>query len=128
MTAGIGTKKGSAIEWQRVLRILPLSGRMRKGLRMKTTPQTKVNLVDLGFMDARVKLIEVAAFLDRMERHGQEDDFRVAALKNVIDCLKEGGANRAERVLLGLSDPSEEPIEKAPGKGASGAWPGEVSA
>jgi hypothetical protein len=32
---------------------------------------------------------------------------------------------RAERVLLALSDPTVEPVAKAPGKGAVGAWPGE---
>jgi hypothetical protein len=32
--------------------------------------------------------------------------------------------NKAKRVLLSLSDPTTEPIAKAPGKGASGAWPG----
>jgi hypothetical protein len=31
---------------------------------------------------------------------------------------------RARDVLLSLSDPTQEPIEKAPGKGAIGAWSG----
>ena len=39
------------------------------------------DLVELGFMDARIKMIDIAAFLDRVQRHGQEDDYRVRALK-----------------------------------------------
>jgi hypothetical protein len=31
---------------------------------------------------------------------------------------------RAKSVLMSLSDPTVEPIAKAPGKGAVGAWPG----
>jgi hypothetical protein len=34
------------------------------------------------------------------------------------------GPDRAKNVLLALSDPTTEPIAKAPGKGAVGAWPG----
>ena len=43
----------------------------------------ETNLIDHGFMDARIKLIDVAAFLDRVERHGQTDDYRYHALKAV---------------------------------------------
>ena len=43
--------------------------------------EKKNNLVELGFMDARIKLIDIAAFLDRIDRHEQSDDYRVSALK-----------------------------------------------
>ena len=36
----------------------------------------EVNLVDHGFMDTRIKAIDIAAFLDRVHRAGQQDDYR----------------------------------------------------
>lgn len=82
----------------------------------------KVNLVDLDFMDARARLLDLAAFLDRIERAGQEDDYRIDALKKAIPLLESAGPDRAEAILLSLSDPSEEPIAEAHTKGAAGAW------
>ena len=38
--------------------------------------------------------------------------------------LLDGEGDRAKRVLDLLSDPSTEPIDKAPMKGATGAWSG----
>lgn len=84
-------------------------------------PPAAVNLVDLGFMDARSKLIDLAAFLDRVQRAGQEDDFRVQALKEAISLLSLDKPTRAREVLLSFSDPSEEPIAKATMQGAIGA-------
>ncbi len=88
------------------------------------TPPRNVNLVDLGFMDARSKLIDLAAFLDRIQRAGQESDFRVQALKSAITLLSLEQPVRAKEVLLSFSDPSQEPIEKATTQGATGAFPG----
>jgi len=88
------------------------------------TPPSTVNLVDLGFMDARSKLIDLAAFLDRVQRADQTDDFRVQALKNAISMLSLDQPNRTKEVLLSFSDPSSEPIEKATMQGAIGAYRG----
>ena len=81
----------------------------------------KVNLVDLDFMDARARLLDLAAFLDRVDRAGQDGDYRVAALKDAVSLLETSGSDRAEAILLSLSDPSKEPIEAAHTKGAAGA-------
>jgi hypothetical protein len=86
------------------------------------TPPTQVNLVDLGFMDSRSKLIDLAAFLDRVQRAGQEGDFRVQALKNAIALLSKNEPQRAKEVLLSFSDPSTEPVAKATMQGAIGAF------
>ena len=86
------------------------------------TPPKTVNLVDLGFMDSRSKLIDLAAFLDRVQRAGQEGDFRVQALKNAIQLLSLDEPKRAQEVLLSFSDPSTAPIEKATMQGAIGAF------
>ena len=78
-------------------------------------------LVDLGFMDARIKLIDVAAFLDRVQRHGKEDDYRVRALREALAELGSEEPGRARRILESLSDPSEEPVAAATIQGAFGA-------
>ena len=91
----------------------------------KWEPPQTVNLVDLGFMDARSKLIDLAAFLDRVERAGQQGDFRVQALRRAINCLETDKPGRAREVLLSFSDPSTEPIPQALTQGAVGAWKGE---
>jgi hypothetical protein len=85
---------------------------------------TRQNLLDLYFMDARSKLIDIAAFLDRVDRGEGEPDFRLAAFRKALAELQLGEPVRAKAVLMSLSDPTTEPIPKAPGKGAIGAWPG----
>ena len=88
---------------------------------------TRQQVLDLYFMDARSKLIDIAAFLDRVDRAEGEPDFRLAAFHKALEALHRGEPDRAKAVLNSLSDPTTEPIEKAHGKGAVGAWPGEVS-
>jgi hypothetical protein len=89
---------------------------------------TRQQLLDLYFMDARSKLIDLAAFLDRLDRGEGDADFRLAAFRQALGELAKGEPARAKNVLLALSDPTTEPIAKAPGKGAVGAWPGEEKA
>ncbi len=86
---------------------------------------TRQQLLDLYFMDARSKLIDIAAFLDRVDRGEGEPDFRLAAFRRALGELEKGKPARARAVLMSLSDPTTDPIAKAPGKGAVGAWPGE---
>lgn len=86
---------------------------------------TRQQVLDVYFMDARCKLIELAAFLDRVDRGSGDADFRLGAFREAMKHLADGEPRRAEAVLLALSDPTAEPIAKAPGKGAVGAWPGE---
>ncbi|MDP6859523.1 MAG: hypothetical protein QF426_06850 [Verrucomicrobiales bacterium] len=83
--------------------------------------EKKTNLVDLGFMDARIKLIDIAAFLDRIDRHEQSDDYRVAALKEALPELLSAEPGRAARVLNLLSDQSAEPVSESKIQGAFGA-------
>ena len=85
---------------------------------------TRQEVLDLYFMDARSKVIDLAAFLDRVDRASGEADFRLAALKEALTALDQRDATRAKTVLLKLSDPTVDPIERAPGKGACGAWAG----
>lgn len=85
---------------------------------------TRNELLDLYFMDARAKVIDIAAFLDRVDRGAGEADFRLEALREALKELGTAQPDRAKRVLLSLSDPTTGPIEKSPGKGAVGAWAG----
>ena len=87
-------------------------------------PMTRQQVLDLYFMENRAKLIDLAAFLDRVDRVSGNADFRLAAFKEAMKHLSNGNPERAKNVLLSLSDPTKEPIDKAPGKGAVGAWPG----
>lgn len=78
-------------------------------------------LVDLQFIDARARVIDVASFLDRMDRHGQSGDYRVEALKKALLEVLKDEQGRARRVLELLSDHSPEPIPAATIQGAFGA-------
>jgi hypothetical protein len=83
---------------------------------------TRLALLDLYFMDARSKLLDLAAFFDRVDRGSGEADFRLAALREALQALDRPTPDRARAVLLAFSDPTSEPIAAAPGKGATGAY------
>ncbi len=89
---------------------------------------TRQQVLDLYFLDARHRMIELAAFLDRVDRASGEADFRLHAFREALRCLESDQPGRARRVLLALSDPTAQPIPKALGKAACGAWPGEPGA
>jgi hypothetical protein len=85
---------------------------------------TRQQVLDLYFLDARHKLIELAAFLDRVERAGGGDDFRLRAFRAALKEAAGTKKQKAKRVLLAFSDPTIRSVAKAAGKGACGAWPG----
>ena len=85
---------------------------------------TRQQVLDQYFVDARHKLIDLAAFLDRVERGEGEPDFRLAGFMEALKQLGAGNAQRARQVLLSLSDPTTEPIPAATTKAACGAWLG----
>jgi len=81
----------------------------------------KQQVLDIYFLDARHKLIELAAFLDRVERADGKDDFRLKAFQSALGELTGKKTEKAKNVLLAFSDLTSEPIAKAEGKGAVGA-------
>jgi hypothetical protein len=83
---------------------------------------TRQQILDLYFMDARCKLIDIAAFLDRVERAQGEADFRFEEFRKALQHLHDRTPERAKEVLLALSDPTNEPIPAATTKAACGAW------
>lgn len=83
-------------------------------------------VIDRYFLEHRAKVLDIAAFLDRVDRcESKGEDFRMVAIRTCIQELLSNDTGRAERILLLLSDQTNEPIEKAGMKGAMGAQPPE---
>ncbi len=82
---------------------------------------SKNDLLDLQFIEARHKLIDLAAFLDRIDRHPGESDFRLEAMKNALPILLTDRPDRARAVLEAFSDHSTQLPQTAPFQGATGA-------
>ena len=96
--------------------------------RQEGCPLSAREVVDTYFMEHRARLIDIAAFLDRVDRVAaggpEADDFRLVALRQALEIVGGTKPERVRRVLELLSDPTTEPIPKAGTKGASGAYPG----
>ena len=92
------------------------------------SPKTGRQLVDEYFIENRTRLLEIAAFLDRLDRAEPgmaERDFRARAFREALDVLVDESATdatRVERVQMILSDPTTEPLEKLDQKSARGAY------
>jgi len=87
---------------------------------------TSQEVIDRYFLEHRAKLIDIAAFLDRIDRANDmrtaEGNYRTAALFKALDVLCDGRTNRAGRILTIFSDASTELAQSAEGaKGATGA-------
>jgi hypothetical protein len=63
------------------------------------TPLPAATALDLFFLDARARVLDLAAILDRIDRGaGPRDDPRLAKLRRAVALLQEGGPGRAEQV------------------------------
>ena len=87
---------------------------------------TSQEVIDRYFLEHRAKLIDIAAFLDRIDRANDrrtaEGDYRIAALFKALDVLCDGRPDRAGRILTIFSDASTELLQSAEGiKSAGGA-------
>lgn len=90
----------------------------------QTSPQTRQQVIDAYFMEHRAKLIDIAAYLDRIDRGQGEKvvDFRDQAFRRAIAILLDGETHRARRILELFSDYSTDMPQSAEGmKGAAGA-------
>ncbi len=83
---------------------------------------SKKDLLDLQFIDVRHKLIDIAAFLDRIDRHPGGQDHRYEALKNALPILLTDRPDRASAVLEFFSDHTTALPQSASFQGASGAY------
>jgi hypothetical protein len=65
------------------------------------------DVLDRYFLEARAKLLDVAAILDRLDRGGPSDDPRLQKLLQALTILQEKStaADRAEKLQLLFSRP-----------------------
>ena len=82
---------------------------------------SKKELLNLQFIDARARVIDLAAFLDRLERHEGGGDIRLEYFAKALQVLQENRPGRAKAVLEVFSDMTPEISETAPFQGATGA-------
>ncbi len=63
------------------------------------TPLPASRALDQFFLEARARLLDVAAFLDRVDRgDGTANDPRMARIHRAIEALQEPEAGRAARI------------------------------
>ena len=85
-------------------------------------------LLDLYFIEYRSRLLDLAAFFDRIDRYdGTEQaqaDYRYKSLLEMLELIS-CGQNRVKNILVCLSDPTLAAIADGKAKAkASGAWRG----
>jgi hypothetical protein len=83
--------------------------------------RSKKEVLDADFAAARAGVLDVAAFLDRVDRGEGEADFRYQALLEVLPLLSVPGPGRARAVLEALSCRDAAIAETAASKAACGA-------
>src|SRR5947208_12852527 len=91
-----------------------------------TCPLTTSQIVDEYFIENRTRLLELAAFLERIDRSADgvdaRADFRVAAFHQALRVVASNVPDKMDQIQLIFSDPTIEPREKLDTKSASGAW------
>ena len=88
------------------------------------SPLTPRELVDEYFIENRTRLLEIAAFLDRLDRSDPAyaaRDFRMKAFTEALASIA-GGGERLDRLQLLFSDPTLEPLGALDRKSAFGAY------
>ena len=88
------------------------------------SPLTPREVVDEYFIENRTRLLEIAAFLDRLDRTDPSyaaADFRMQAFNEALAAVSQG-KGRLERIQLLLSDPTTEPLGALDRKSAFGAY------
>jgi hypothetical protein len=87
------------------------------------SPLSAKELVDEYFIENRTRLLEIAAFLDRLERADAKyaaQDFRMTAFSDALAMLTQ--PDRLDRIQMLLSDPTAEPLGALDRKSAIGAY------
>jgi hypothetical protein len=87
-------------------------------------PLTGPQVVDEYFIENRTRLLEIAAFLDRLDRVDPDcavQDFRMQVFRDAVDALGTPG-DRLNRIQMLLSDPTTEPLDRLDRKSALGAF------
>ncbi len=89
------------------------------------SPLSAKELADEYFIENRNRLLEIAAFLDRLDRVDPERrlrDFRLRALADALAVLAGRSPNYVMQIQMLLSDPTSDPIPALDRKSAQGAY------
>jgi hypothetical protein len=91
-----------------------------------TCPLKASQIIDEYFIENRTRLLELAAFLERLDRSADgadaRADFRMAAFHEALRILASNAPDKMDQIQLIFSDPTVEPKEKLDAKSANGAW------
>jgi hypothetical protein len=90
-----------------------------------TCPLTQQQLIAEYFLEIRAKILDIAAFLDRVDRsveHNAEDDFRIVTMRQALQTLCAGDQGRVYDIQMIFSDPTIEPLLQLDRKSALGAF------
>ncbi len=74
---------------------------------MTLTPLPAAQALDAYFLEARARLLDLAAILDRIDRGGGVSDPRLDRIRRAIQMLGESGPERVARVQELFSLPYE---------------------
>jgi hypothetical protein len=88
------------------------------------SPLTPKEVVDEYFIENRTRLLEIAAFLDRLDRSDPgyaSQDFRMKAFVEALASVTQGDG-RLERIQMLFSDPTTDPLGALDRKSAFGAY------
>lgn len=91
---------------------------------MTKSPLSAQQIVDEYFIENRTRLLEIAAFMDRLDRADIQHaarDFRMQVFAEAVDALA-GPGDRLTRIQMLLSDPTIEPLARLDRKSALGAF------
>lgn len=83
--------------------------------------RSKKEVLDADFAAARAGVLDIAAFLDRVDHGEGEVDFRYHALLEILPLLSSSNAGRTRAILEALSFKTAEIQETASSKAACGA-------
>ena len=88
------------------------------------SPMTPEQVIDQYFIENRTKMLDLAAFLDRLDRAGGQakDDFRMTAFRDALRVLAAGKPARVLQIQTIFSDPTTEPLDVLDQKSARGAY------
>jgi hypothetical protein len=86
---------------------------------------TAAQIADEYFIENRNRVLEIAAFLDRLDRADPDRatrDFRLAALADALAILAKKQPGYVLQIQRLLSDPTTEPLPALDRKSAQGAY------
>lgn len=91
-----------------------------------TCPLTAGQIIEEYFIENRTRLLELAAFLERLDRSADDgdarEDFRMTAFHQALEVLASNAPDKMEQIQFIFSDLTIEPRKTLDTKSASGAW------